>query len=83
MTGRRALPEFSTTCEINGRRVLNDEADPSAITGRESALARTEISGKLYGIDAHIGTAIPSNGHKLEFIVSYGSYSPAEFVLRF
>jgi len=33
VSGRLALPEFTTTCAMSRKRVLNDEVEPSSVTG--------------------------------------------------
>jgi hypothetical protein len=39
VSGRLALPEFTTTCALSGKRVLNDEVEPSSVTGTLAASA--------------------------------------------
>jgi superfamily II DNA or RNA helicase len=49
ISGRAALPEFSTRCALSGKRVLSDEVETSAVTGRlvASPLLKTSVvSGK-------------------------------------
>ncbi|MGO9238437.1 MAG: hypothetical protein ACLP4V_31720 [Methylocella sp.] len=49
ISGRLALPEFSTICSLSGKRVLKDEVEASSVTGKlvASALLKTSaLSGK-------------------------------------
>jgi hypothetical protein len=39
VSGRLALPEFTTTCALSGKRVLSDEVEPSSVTGKLAASA--------------------------------------------
>src|SRR5580704_7117123 len=49
LSGRVALPKFGATCELSGKRILSDEADRSAVTGKlvaRSLLKTSALSGK-------------------------------------
>jgi hypothetical protein len=39
VSGRLALPEFTTTCALSGKRVLSEEVEPSSVTGKLAASA--------------------------------------------
>lgn len=48
-SGRLALPEYTVLCSLSGKRVLKDEAEPSAVSGRlvaSSLLKTPALSGK-------------------------------------
>jgi hypothetical protein len=44
VSGRAALPEFTTVCALSGKRVLTDEIEPSAVTGKLVACALLKTS---------------------------------------
>lgn len=49
LSGRRAQPEFTVVCSLSGKRLLQDEAEASAVTGNlvEKGLLRSStLSGK-------------------------------------
>lgn len=49
VSGRGALPEFTVVCNLTGKRLLQDEAEVSAVTGRPvqtSLLKRSALSGR-------------------------------------
>jgi hypothetical protein len=49
MSARGALPEFTVVCNVSGKRLLQDEAEVSAVTGRPvqiSLLKRSALSGR-------------------------------------
>jgi superfamily II DNA or RNA helicase len=49
LSGRRALPDFTVVCSLSGKRLLQDEAEPSAVTGRmvqKELLKSSILSGK-------------------------------------
>lgn len=49
LSARGALPEFTVICNVSGKRLLQDEAEVSAVTGRSvqtSLLKRSASSGK-------------------------------------
>lgn len=49
VSGRMALPEFTTTCSLSGKRVLTDEVEGSSVTGKTVAatlLKASAVSGK-------------------------------------
>ena len=49
LTARPALPEFTVTCNLSGKLLLQDEAEVSAVTGRPvqtSLLKRSALTGK-------------------------------------
>lgn len=49
LSNRLALPEFTVLCALSGKRILTDEAEPSAVTGHlitKSLLKTSALSGK-------------------------------------
>jgi superfamily II DNA or RNA helicase len=57
VSGRSALPEFTTICALSGKRALTDEVVPSAVTGKlvagtllkTSALSRSRAEPEHFG----------------------------------
>jgi superfamily II DNA or RNA helicase len=49
ISGRQALPEYSTRCSLSGKRILQDEAEKSSVTAKTVAktlLKTSALSGK-------------------------------------
>jgi hypothetical protein len=57
VSGRSALPEFTTICALSGKRVLTDEVEPSAVTGNlvASALLKTSALSGSRAEPEHFG----------------------------